>query len=139
MGGMVYISANHSTILRNNALIDLHTIDAAQQQGVRRVLFTSSACVYPEHLQLRTDIAGLREEDAFPAAPQDAYGWEKLFGELLCRYYYDGVRTPGAIVRFHNIYGPRHLRRRARGSRRGVVPKGGARDDGTRRMWGDGR
>src|SRR5207245_9552558 len=71
MGGMGYISANHATILRNNALIDLHTIDAAQQQGVRRVLFTSSACVYPEHLQLRQDNDGLREEDACPARQHD--------------------------------------------------------------------
>src|SRR5438132_904495 len=57
MGGMGYISANHATILRNNALIDLHTFDAAREQGGQRLLFTSSACVYPEHLQLRTDIA----------------------------------------------------------------------------------
>jgi len=107
MGGMGFISANHATILRNNALIDLHTFDAAREQGAQRLLFTSSACVYPEHLQLRTDIAGLREEDAYPAAPQDAYGWEKLFGELLCEYFPTEFDIETRIVRFHNIYGPR--------------------------------
>ena len=107
MGGMGYISAYHATILRNNALIDIHTLDAAREQGVRRALFTSSACVYPEHLQTRTDIAGLREEDAYPAAPQDAYGWEKLFGELLCEYFPTEFDIETRIVRFHNIYGPR--------------------------------
>jgi nucleoside-diphosphate-sugar epimerase len=106
MGGMGYISANHGTIMRNNALIDIHTVEAARQQGVQRVLFTSSACVYPEHLQLRPDIAGLREEDAYPAAPQDAYGWEKLFSELLFGHYATEFGLESRIVRFHNIYGP---------------------------------
>jgi len=140
MGGMGYISANHATILRNNALIDLHTIDAAQQQGVRRVLFTSSACVYPEHLQLRTDIAGLREEDAFPAAPQDAYGWEKLFGELLCRYYPTEFALETRIVRFHNIYGPRGTYDGGREkSPAALCRKVALADDGTSiEMWGDG-
>jgi len=140
MGGMGYISANHATILRNNALIDLHTIDAAQQQGVRRVLFTSSACVYPEHLQLRTDVAGLREEDAFPAAPQDAYGWEKLFGELLCRYYPTEFALETRVVRFHNIYGPRGTYDGGREkSPAALCRKVALADDGTSiEMWGDG-
>jgi GDP-D-mannose 3', 5'-epimerase len=140
MGGMGYISANHATILRNNALIDLHTVDAAQQQGVRRVLFTSSACVYPEHLQLRTDIAGLREEDAFPAAPQDAYGWEKLFGELLCRYYPTEFALETRVVRFHNIYGPRGTYDGGREkSPAALCRKVALAEDGTSiEMWGDG-
>jgi GDP-D-mannose 3', 5'-epimerase len=140
MGGMGYISANHATILRNNALIDLHTVDAAQQQGVRRVLFTSSACVYPEHLQLRTDVAGLREEDAFPAAPQDAYGWEKLFGELLCRYYPTEFALETRVVRFHNIYGPRGTYDGGREkSPAALCRKVALADDGTSiEMWGDG-
>ena len=106
MGGMGFISANHATIIRNNALIDIHTLDAARENGVKRALFTSSACVYPEHMQLRSDIAGLREDDAYPAAPQDAYGWEKLFAELLFGYYPGEYDIETRIVRFHNIYGP---------------------------------
>jgi GDP-D-mannose 3', 5'-epimerase len=106
MGGMGYISANHATILRNNSLINLHTLDAARENGVSRYLYTSSACVYPEHLQLDAEVTPLREEDAYPANPQDAYGWEKLISERACEYFTDEFGIETRIVRFHNIYGP---------------------------------
>jgi GDP-D-mannose 3',5'-epimerase len=106
MGGMGFISSNHATILRNNALINLHTIEAARLQGVSRYLYSSSACIYPEHLQVDADVAPLKEEDAYPANPQDAYGWEKLVSERLCRYYADEFGMHTRIVRFHNVYGP---------------------------------
>lgn len=106
MGGMGFISANHSVILRNNALINLHTLDAARINGVSRYLYTSSACVYPEHLQTRPEVTPLREEDAYPANPQDAYGWEKLVSEKLVEYYVDDFAIDTRIVRFHNIFGP---------------------------------
>jgi GDP-D-mannose 3',5'-epimerase len=106
MGGMGFISANHATILRNNALINIHTLEAARMNGVSRYLFSSSACIYPDHLQAEADVTPLREEDAYPASPQDAYGWEKLVAERLCRYYADEFGLETRIVRFHNIYGP---------------------------------
>jgi GDP-D-mannose 3',5'-epimerase len=106
MGGMGFISANHALILYNNALINLHTMEAARRQGVGRYLYTSSACIYPEHLQLDPDVTPLKEEDAYPAAPQDAYGWEKLVSELLAQYYHSDYGFETRIVRFHNIYGP---------------------------------
>jgi GDP-D-mannose 3',5'-epimerase len=106
MGGMGFISANHATILRNNALINIHTLEAARLNGASRYLFSSSACVYPEHLQAAADVAPLKEEDAYPANPQDAYGWEKLVAERLCLYYSDEFGLETRIVRFHNIYGP---------------------------------
>lgn len=106
MGGMGFISANHGVILRNNALINLHTMDAARVNGVGRLLYTSSACIYPEHLQTETDVVPLKEEDAYPAAPQDAYGWEKLFSEKLAEYFADDFGLDTRIVRFHNIFGP---------------------------------
>ena len=106
MGGMGFISANHATILHNNALINLNTIDAARIHGVTRYLYSSSACVYPEHLQDHADVSPLREEDAYPANPQDAYGWEKLISERLCLYYADEHGMETRIVRFHNVYGP---------------------------------
>jgi GDP-D-mannose 3',5'-epimerase len=106
MGGMGFISANHGTILRNNALINLHTLEAARLHGVSRYLYSSSACVYPEYLQTVTDVKPLREEDAYPANPQDAYGWEKLVTERLCLYYADEFGMEIRIARFHNIYGP---------------------------------
>ena len=106
MGGMGYISSSHATILRNNALINLHTLDAARENGVSRYLYTSSACIYPEHLQVDAEVAPLREEDAYPANPQDAYGWEKLITERACEYFTDEFGLETRIVRFHNIYGP---------------------------------
>ncbi|MFW6202280.1 MAG: NAD-dependent epimerase/dehydratase family protein [Gemmatimonadota bacterium] len=106
MGGMGYISSNHARILYNNALINLHTVEAARENGARRLLYTSSACVYPEHLQEDAEVAPLREEDAYPAQPQDAYGWEKLISERLCEYYGAEYDLETRIVRFHNIFGP---------------------------------
>jgi GDP-D-mannose 3',5'-epimerase len=81
-------------------------MEAAQVRRVGRYLFASTACVYPQHLQDRADVAPLREEDAYPADPQDAYGWEKLIAERLCLYYADEFGIEPRIVRFHNVYGP---------------------------------
>lgn len=106
MGGMGFISANHSQILHNNLLINLHTMEAARQNGVKRYLFTSSACVYPEYRQLEATVEPLKEEDAYPAQPQDAYGWEKLVVEQLCTHYQNEHPIETRIVRFHNIFGP---------------------------------
>jgi nucleoside-diphosphate-sugar epimerase len=106
MGGMGFISSNHATILRNNGLINMHTIEAARVNGVSRYLYSSSACIYPDYLQTDADVKPLKEEDAYPANPQDAYGWEKLVSERLCLYYTGQYRLPTRIVRFHNIYGP---------------------------------
>jgi GDP-D-mannose 3', 5'-epimerase len=106
MGGMGFISKNHATILRNNALINLHTIEAARVHGVSRYLYSSSACIYPDYLQTDANVTPLKEEDAYPANPQDAYGWEKLVAERLCQYYGDEFGMAVRIVRFHNIFGP---------------------------------
>lgn len=106
MGGMGFISCHHAEILHNNALIDLHTLEAARLNGASRYLFTSSACIYPEYKQRETSVVALREEDAYPADPQDAYGWEKLITEKLALYYRDDYGMSTRIVRFHNIFGP---------------------------------
>jgi GDP-D-mannose 3', 5'-epimerase len=106
MGGMGYISFNNAIILRNNALMNFHTLEAARTNGVRRYFYTSSACVYPEYRQMEADIAPLKEEDAYPAQPQDAYGWEKLITERLCLEYLHDFGLETRIVRFHNIFGP---------------------------------
>lgn len=106
MGGMGFISRHHAQILHNNILISTQTLDAARRQGVRRYLYTSSACVYPEYKQLDANVAPLKEEDVYPAAPQDAYGWEKLITERLCMHYRDEYGLETRTVRFHNIFGP---------------------------------
>ncbi len=105
MGGMGFISQNHAQILYNNSLINLHTLEAAKTNGVKKYLYTSSACIYPEFLQTEAEVTPLREEDAYPAQPQDAYGWEKLISERLCTHYREDYGIETRIVRFHNIFG----------------------------------
>lgn len=106
MGGMGFISSHHAEILRNNSLININSIDAARECGLQNYLFTSSACIYPEYLQESTDVKPLKEEDAYPALPQDAYGWEKLIAERLCQHYGEEYGLSVRVVRFHNIFGP---------------------------------
>lgn len=105
MGGMGFISSHHAQILYNNSLINLHTLDAARENNVSRYLYTSSACIYPEHLQEDANVTPLREADAYPAYPQDAYGWEKLISERLCMHYAEDYGIETRTVRFHNIFG----------------------------------
>jgi GDP-D-mannose 3',5'-epimerase len=106
MGGIGYITANHADIARNNILINAHMLEAAKQHEVKRFLFSSSACVYAQSKQKDANVAPLKEEDAFPAEPEPGYGWEKLYAEELCRYYWHDFKFETRIVRFHNVYGP---------------------------------
>src|SRR6202166_3072394 len=106
MGGIGYITAFHADIARNNILINAHMLEAARQHQVKRFLFSSSACVYAQSKQLSADVKPLKEEDAFPAEPEPGYGWEKLYAEELCRYYWHDYQFQTRIVRFHNVYGP---------------------------------
>ena len=106
MGGIGYITAYHADIARNNILINAHMLEASRQNKVRRFLFSSSACVYAQSKQKNADVTPLREEDAFPAEPEPGYGWEKLYTEELCRYYWQDYQFETRIVRFHNVYGP---------------------------------
>lgn len=106
MGGIGYITAFHADIARNNTLINTHMLEAARQHNIKRFLFSSSACVYAQSKQKDADVAPLKEEDAFPADPEPGYGWEKLYTEELCRYYWQDYKFDTRIVRFHNVYGP---------------------------------
>src|SRR5438552_5053188 len=105
MGGIGYITAFHADIARNNILINAHMLDASRQNEVKRFLFSSSACVYAQSKQKDTNVKPLREEDAFPAEPEPGYGWEKLYAEELCHYYWKDYGFETRIVRFHNVYG----------------------------------
>ena len=140
MGGMGFISAHHAQILHNNALINLHTLDAARSNGVRRYLYTSSACVYPEYLQTEAEVTPLRETDAYPAQPQDAYGWEKLITERLCIHYREDYGIETRIVRFHNIYGPLGTWTGGREKAPAAICRKVAEveDGGVIEVWGDG-
>ena len=140
MGGMGFISAHHAEILHNNALINLHTLEAARQVGVQRYLYSSSACVYPEYLQTNADVKPLSEDDAYPAQPQDAYGWEKLITEKLCEYYAHDYGMETRIVRFHNIYGPNGTYDGGREKAPAALCRkvALAEDGGEIEIWGDG-
>ena len=106
MGGIGFIENNKGEIVRDNTLINLHSIEAARINHVGRYLYTSSACIYPGYRQKDSNIAPLREEDAYPADAEDGYGWEKLYMERVCRHYREDFGLETRIVRFHNIFGP---------------------------------
>jgi GDP-D-mannose 3',5'-epimerase len=106
MGGIGYITAFHADITRNSAMINLHMLEAARINAAKRFLFSSSACVYPQYAQKSADVSPLKEEDAYPAEPEEGYGTEKLFMESLCKYYLEDYGFETRVVRFHNVYGP---------------------------------
>jgi len=106
MGGIGYISSFHADIARNSAMINLHMLEAARLNATGRFLFSSSACVYPQYLQKSPEVTNLKEEDAYPADPEEGYGTEKLFMESLCQYYHEDYGFATRVVRFHNVYGP---------------------------------
>ncbi len=105
MGGMGFIE-NHKAECMISVLINTHMLLAARQAGVSRYFFSSSACVYPVDRQSTADVAPLREQDAYPAMPEDGYGWEKLFGERMCRHFREDFGLATRVVRYHNVYGP---------------------------------
>jgi GDP-D-mannose 3',5'-epimerase len=105
MGGMGFIEA-HKAECMLSVLINTHLLMAAREKGIERFFFSSSACVYSALKQTRTDIVPLKEEDAYPAMPEDGYGWEKLFSERMCRHFREDFGLKTRIARFHNVYGP---------------------------------
>ncbi len=105
MGGMGFIET-HKAQCMLNVLINTHMLLACRDAGVARYLFASSACVYNRDRQLAGDARPLRESDAYPAMPEDGYGWEKLFSERMCRHFSEDFGLTTRVVRLHNVYGP---------------------------------
>jgi nucleoside-diphosphate-sugar epimerase len=106
MGGMGFIE-NNKALCMLSVLINTHLLDASRQGGdVERFFYASSACVYAADKQLTSDIAPLREADAYPAMPEDGYGWEKLFSERMCRHFSEDFGLVTRMARYHNVYGP---------------------------------
>ncbi len=106
MGGIGFIESHKAEIMHDNVLINVHMLEAARLNGITRYLYTSSACIYPGYKQNTPDVTPLKEEDAYPADPEDGYGWEKLFSERQCRHYFEDHGLETRVVRFHNIFGP---------------------------------
>jgi GDP-D-mannose 3',5'-epimerase len=106
MGGIGFITSVFADIMHDNVLINTHMLEAAVRNKVKTFLFSSSACIYPNYKQTNPDVTGLKEEDAYPADPNEPYGWEKLFTEIMMESYKKDYGLDIRIVRFHNIYGP---------------------------------
>ncbi|XOB41516.1 MAG: NAD-dependent epimerase/dehydratase family protein [Candidatus Nealsonbacteria bacterium] len=138
MGGIGFITFHTSDVLYDNVCINANTAEASKRNGVKRLLFSSSACIYPTFKQENPDVTALKESDAYPAFPDNEYGWEKLFSERLYKSYSDfyGVR----ITRYHNIYGPEGTFEGGREKAPAALCRKIAlvKDGGEIEVWGDG-
>jgi nucleoside-diphosphate-sugar epimerase len=105
MGGMGFIELNKARCMLS-VLINTHLLEAALEAGARRYFYASSACVYPADRQVSPNVVALAEPDAYPAMPEDGYGWEKLFSERMCRHFDEDFGLEVRIARYHNVYGP---------------------------------
>jgi GDP-D-mannose 3',5'-epimerase len=105
MGGMGFIE-NNKALCMLSVLINTNLLVASRDSGVGRFFFSSSACVYPDYRQKETRVDALKESDAYPAMPEDGYGWEKLFSERMCRHFREDFGLQTRIGRYHNVYGP---------------------------------
>jgi nucleoside-diphosphate-sugar epimerase len=105
MGGMGFIENNRALCMLS-VLINTHLLMEAKAAGVQRYFYSSSACVYNADKQRDTNVTALKEEDAYPAMPEDGYGWEKLFSERMCRHFREDFGMVTRVARFHNVYGP---------------------------------
>lgn len=105
MGGMGFIELNKAACMLSS-LINTHLLQAAREVGTGRFFFASSACVYNADKQKNANVTALREEDAYPAMPEDGYGWEKLFSERMVRHFDEDFGIEGRVARYHNVYGP---------------------------------
>jgi GDP-D-mannose 3', 5'-epimerase len=141
MGGIGYISANHADVARNNVLINAHMLEAARHNGASHYFYSSSACIYPMYLQRSPEVTPLREEDAYPADPEEGYGWEKLYAEKMCQYYSQEGKLRTSIARFHNIYGPLGTYEGGREKAPAALSRkiALAHDGDTIEVWGDGK
>ncbi len=105
MGGMGFIEANRGLCMLS-VLINTHLLMVAREVGIGRFFFSSSACVYAADKQVSENVTPLKESDAYPAMPEDGYGWEKLFSERLCRHFREDFGVETRVARYHNVYGP---------------------------------
>jgi GDP-D-mannose 3', 5'-epimerase len=105
MGGMGFIE-NNKALCMLSVLTNTHMLVAAQEKGVKRFFYSSSACVYNGEKQTSPDVVALKESDAYPALPEDGYGWEKLFSERMCRHFEEDYGLVCRVARYHNVYGP---------------------------------
>jgi nucleoside-diphosphate-sugar epimerase len=141
MGGIGFITMVGADVMHDNILINTLMLEAAKQNVVRRYFYSSSACIYPTYRQLDPRNVGLKESDAYPADPDNFYGWEKLMTEKMCEAYKRDYGLDIRIARYHNIYGPRGTYKGGREKAPAALCRkvAEAKDEGTVRIWGDGK
>jgi len=141
MGGIGFITDVKAEVMRDNVLINVNMAEASRLAGVKRLFFSSSACVYPTFKQTEPDVTALKESDAYPAFPDNEYGWEKLFSERVYKSYYEDYGLDIRIVRYHNIFGPEGTfeggREKAPAALSRKIAK--AKDGNELEIWGDGK
>lgn len=142
MGGMGFIE-NNKALCMLSVLINTHLLMSSNRLGVDRYFYASSACIYPDYRQKETDTPGLKESDAYPAMPEDGYGWEKLFSERLCRHFREDFSLTTRVLRYHNVYGPDGTwsggREKAPAAICRKVAEAKIGDTGRISIWGDGK
>lgn len=141
MGGIGFITSVFADVMHDNVLINTYMLEASLRNKVKRFLFSSSACIYPNYKQTESEVAGLREGDAYPADPNEAYGWEKLFTEEMIMAYQTDYGLDARIARYHNIYGPQGAYKGGREKAPAALCRkvAEASDPGTITIWGDGK
>lgn len=141
MGGIGYITSVFADVMHDNVLINTHMLEASARNKVKRFLYSSSACVYPNYKQTMPDVEGLKEEDAYPADPNEAYGWEKLFTEEMVKAYHIDYGLDIRITRYHNIYGPEGTYKGGKEKAPAALCRkvAEASNPGVIEIWGDGK
>ena len=141
MGGMGFIENNKAACMLS-VLINTHLLGAAREAGIERYFYSSSACVYAADKQTDADVTALKESDAYPAMPEDGYGWEKLFSERMCRHFREDFGIETRVARYHNVYGPNGTwdggREKAPAAICRKVIEAKLSNDHTIEIWGDG-
>jgi len=139
MGGMGFILSNQAVLLYNNTMISFNMLEAARQNGVKRLFYSSTACVYNEDLQLDPENPGLSEDMAWPAKPQDGYGLEKLYAEEMALAYMKDFPMQVRIARYHNVYGPRGTWKGGREKAPAAFCRKACVSESEFEVWGDGK
>jgi len=141
MGGIGFITSVFADVMHDNVLINTYMCEASVKNKVKRLFFSSSACVYANYKQTMPDVPGLKEEDAYPADPNEPYGWEKLFTEEMMKSYQIDYGLDIRMARFHNIYGPEGTYKGGREKAPAALCRKVAEavDPGEITVWGDGK
>lgn len=141
MGGIGFITSVSADVMHDNVLINTYMLQASVKNQINSFFFSSSACIYPNYKQIKLDVSGLKEDEAYPADPNEAYGWEKLYTEEMMKAYQKDYGLGIRIARYHNIYGPQGTYKGGREKAPAAICRkvASASDPGQITIWGDGK